>query len=65
MQWSPTHPAVFSSVDGEGRLDFWNINTDTEVGGREAHRLGGGGQQETEKCRPSAGLSLTEGQLVF
>ena len=31
VQWSPTHPAVFASVDGEGRLDFWNINTDTEV----------------------------------
>ena len=32
VQWSPTHPAVFASVDGEGRLDFWNINSDTEVG---------------------------------
>ena len=32
VQWSPTHPAVFASVDGEGRLDFWNINTDIEVG---------------------------------
>jgi dynein intermediate chain len=31
VQWSPTHPAVFASVDGEGRLDFWNINTDIEV----------------------------------
>lgn len=32
VKWSPTHPAVFASVDGEGRLDFWNINSDTEVG---------------------------------
>lgn len=32
VEWSPTHPAVFASVDGEGRLDFWNINSDTEVG---------------------------------
>ena len=32
VQWSPTHPAVFASVDGDGRLDFWNINSDTEVG---------------------------------
>lgn len=31
VKWSPTHPAVFASVDGEGRLDFWNINSDTEV----------------------------------
>ena len=31
VQWSPVHPAVFTSADGEGKLDFWNINTDTEV----------------------------------
>lgn len=31
VQWSPTHPALFVSVDGAGRLDFWNINQDTEV----------------------------------
>ena len=31
VQWSPIHPALFASVDGEGRLDFWNINVDTEV----------------------------------
>ena len=23
--------SVFASADGEGKLDFWNINTDTEV----------------------------------
>lgn len=31
VQWSPAHPAVFASADGEGRLDIWNINMDTEV----------------------------------
>ena len=31
IQWSPIHPALFASVDGEERLDFWNINVDTEV----------------------------------
>ena len=35
VQWSPVHPAVFTSADGEGKLDFWNINTDTEV--RRSH----------------------------
>ena len=41
VQWSPTHPAVFASVDGEGRMDFWNMNTDTEVGERTSRvRMG-------------------------
>ena len=31
VQWSPIHPALFASVDGMGRLDLWNLNTDTEV----------------------------------
>ena len=31
VQWSPVHPAVFASADGEGRLDLWNMNMDTEV----------------------------------
>ena len=30
-QWSPTHPSVFSSCDGEGFVDIWNINANTEV----------------------------------
>ncbi|XP_054285400.1 cytoplasmic dynein 1 intermediate chain-like isoform X4 [Macrosteles quadrilineatus] len=31
VAWSPTHPALFAAVDGTGRLDLWNLNTDTEV----------------------------------
>ena len=31
VQWSPIHPALFVSVNGEGRVDFWNINHDSEV----------------------------------
>ncbi|XP_063041107.1 cytoplasmic dynein 1 intermediate chain 1-like, partial [Engraulis encrasicolus] len=31
VMWSPTHPAVFATVDGMGRLDLWNLNKDTEV----------------------------------
>lgn len=31
VKWSPVHPALFASVDGSGRMDFWNINKDTEV----------------------------------
>jgi len=26
VQWSPTHPAVFASVDYGGFVDVWNIN---------------------------------------
>lgn len=31
VAWSPTHPALFATVDGGGRLDLWNLNQDTEV----------------------------------
>lgn len=31
VSWSPIHPALFCTVDGMGRVDLWNINTDTEV----------------------------------
>ncbi|KAL7753757.1 hypothetical protein RI367_000688 [Sorochytrium milnesiophthora] len=31
VQWSPTHPAVFASVDGSGNLDVWNLNRNKEV----------------------------------
>ncbi|KAJ1958404.1 hypothetical protein GGI12_004744 [Dipsacomyces acuminosporus] len=30
-RWSPTHPAVFASVDGTGRLALWNLNQDIEL----------------------------------
>uniref|UniRef100_A0A8C9WAA8 Dynein cytoplasmic 1 intermediate chain 1 n=1 Tax=Scleropages formosus TaxID=113540 RepID=A0A8C9WAA8_SCLFO len=31
VMWSPVHPALFAAVDGMGRLDLWNLNSDTEV----------------------------------
>ena len=31
VQWSPTNPALFSSVDIRGSLDIWHLNHDTEV----------------------------------
>uniref|UniRef100_UPI00358E7C35 cytoplasmic dynein 1 intermediate chain 2-like isoform X1 n=2 Tax=Myxine glutinosa TaxID=7769 RepID=UPI00358E7C35 len=31
VAWSPCHPALFACVDGMGRLDLWNLNSDTEV----------------------------------
>ncbi|XP_032800218.1 cytoplasmic dynein 1 intermediate chain 1-like isoform X4 [Petromyzon marinus] len=31
VMWSPVHPSLFASVDGMGRLDLWNLNSDTEV----------------------------------
>lgn len=31
VKWHPNHPALFGSVDGSGRFDLWNLNTDTEV----------------------------------
>jgi len=29
-KWHPQHPAVFASVDGEGHIDLWNLNKNTE-----------------------------------
>ncbi|KAF8971998.1 hypothetical protein BGZ46_010173, partial [Entomortierella lignicola] len=31
VKWSPTHPAVFGTVEGSGKFDVWNLNKDTEV----------------------------------
>eukprot|EP00658_Telonema_sp_P-2_P023596 TRINITY_DN19462_c0_g1_i8.p1 TRINITY_DN19462_c0_g1~~TRINITY_DN19462_c0_g1_i8.p1 ORF type:complete len:594 (+),score=135.58 TRINITY_DN19462_c0_g1_i8:63-1844(+) len=31
VKWSPTHPAVFASVDGTGTLSVWNLNEDYEM----------------------------------
>jgi len=31
VKWHPSHPALFGCVDGSGRFDLWNLNTDTEV----------------------------------
>ncbi|KAG0239734.1 hypothetical protein BGW41_007534 [Actinomortierella wolfii] len=31
VKWSPTHPAIFASVEGSGKFDVWNLNVDTEV----------------------------------
>ncbi|KAH7926434.1 WD40 repeat-like protein [Leucogyrophana mollusca] len=31
VKWHPTHPALFGTVDGSGKFDLWNLNTDTEV----------------------------------
>uniref|UniRef100_H2YZR2 Uncharacterized protein n=1 Tax=Ciona savignyi TaxID=51511 RepID=H2YZR2_CIOSA len=31
VAWSPVHPSLFASGDCSGRLDLWNMNSDTEV----------------------------------
>ncbi|GMR59810.1 hypothetical protein PMAYCL1PPCAC_30005, partial [Pristionchus mayeri] len=30
VAWSPTHPAIFASVDTDGNLFLWNLNEDVE-----------------------------------
>ncbi|KAI8329292.1 WD40-repeat-containing domain protein [Chlamydoabsidia padenii] len=30
VKWSPSHPAMFGSVDGNGQFDLWDLNTNTE-----------------------------------
>ena len=29
--WSPTHPGVFSLVDGAGSLEVWDLSVETEI----------------------------------
>ncbi|KAF9153175.1 hypothetical protein BG015_003923 [Linnemannia schmuckeri] len=31
VKWSPTHPAIFGTVEGSGKFEVWNLNLDTEV----------------------------------
>ena len=31
VAWSPTNPTLFSSVDGEGYIDLWDLSKDLEV----------------------------------
>jgi dynein intermediate chain len=30
-KWHPTNPSLFTSADGLGNLDFWDLNKDIEV----------------------------------
>jgi dynein intermediate chain, cytosolic len=30
VQWSPIHPSIFASCDGDGFIDIWDINKDKE-----------------------------------
>lgn len=30
-KWHPNNPSIFTSIDGTGKLDFWDLNKDTEV----------------------------------
>mmetsp|Transcript_62243 Transcript_62243/g.131566 ORF Transcript_62243/g.131566 Transcript_62243/m.131566 type:complete len:659 (+) Transcript_62243:95-2071(+) len=30
VKWHPTHPGVFTAIDGEGHVDLWNLNQSVE-----------------------------------
>jgi dynein intermediate chain, cytosolic len=30
VEWSPVHPAIFACCDGDGFLEIWDLNRDTE-----------------------------------
>ena len=30
-RWHPTNASLFATVDGTGKLDFWDLNKDVEV----------------------------------
>jgi dynein intermediate chain len=40
VQWSPCNPAVFATGDGQGNLDLWDINHETDVPLFRAHITG-------------------------
>lgn len=31
VQWSPVHPSIFAACDGDGFLEIWDLNKDTEA----------------------------------
>ena len=31
VSWSPRHPALFCTADGDGHLDLWHLNRDVEA----------------------------------
>lgn len=55
VMWSPVHPALFACVDGMGRLDLWNLNSDTEVSDRRPGPGMGGGTRATLQSGSSWG----------
>ena len=62
MRWSPVHPAVFAAVDGTGRLDVWNLNSDTEVPAATTVIDGG---TAVNKCRWNAtGMVIAGGDTA-
>ena len=48
-------PALFAAVDGNGRLDLWNLNNDTEVATASVFV---GASQSGEIPASSAGIAL-------
>lgn len=31
VSWSPSHPAIFATVDGSGNVDIYNLNKNSDV----------------------------------
>ncbi|GMS81262.1 hypothetical protein PENTCL1PPCAC_3437, partial [Pristionchus entomophagus] len=60
VAWSPTHPAVFASVDTDGNLFLWNLNEDVEgpVARLRLTRGGGEGEEGAEGAGVAAPLVL-------
>eukprot|EP00048_Salpingoeca_helianthica_P015098 m.225045 g.225045 ORF g.225045 m.225045 type:complete len:597 (-) comp16604_c0_seq1:186-1976(-) len=60
VQWSTIHPSLFVSADGNGELDFWNPNSDTEAPVLSV--TVGEGRQSVNRIRWSgSGLHLAAG----
>lgn len=37
VKWSPNNPALFATVDGDGRVDVWNLANDSELPTASTH----------------------------
>ena len=31
VEWSPVHPSIFAGCDGDGYIEVWDLNRDTEA----------------------------------
>jgi dynein intermediate chain len=69
VQWSPVHPSVFAAVDGDGFIDVWDINKDTEqpLARKKAfeNAQGAGGYRENDQDRALSTLKWsTDGRRI-
>ena len=61
VQWSPTHPAVFASIDGAGLVHLWDLNVDMEQAVEVVDVREDAEVEEKYRCAACIGLRMASG----